>query len=305
MEAVVAAVPAPARHRSIFSPSTPRERAENFESYWAYMRRRDGEILESEKSLARKKEILEAFQANPVRSRKPLPDPERFYRNYVKLVEDPAGLDPKTRLLTFLYKFARHEWAGISCAWDATPSITTAVRTTQRISRYHLCEEFSHIRLFHEMFRTFHLDRVVWVPPGDGMRRMYAVFSRFPGVLMNPPAFVSELMGLTLYLHIDAVLNTILADEPEARDRVRALLKEIMTDELGHVGQRRNFIGAVGIKAAYGMVGPMFRAFYRDLPEAKHLFDIEQMVREAKAFNYGTMPPDVLAEAWAPSYCRS
>jgi hypothetical protein len=303
MEAV-ATSQAPVRHRSIFSPSTGPERAENFESYWAYMRRRDGEILESEKNLARKKEILAAFQANPVRSLKPLPDPERFYRNYVKLVEDPAGFDPKTRLLTFLYKFARHEWAGISCAWDATESITAATRTTHFISRYHLCEEFSHIRLFHEMFRTFHLDRVEWVPPGNGMRRMYAVFSRVPGVWMNPPAFVSELMGLTLYLHIDAVLDEILSDEPEARERVRALLREIMTDELGHVGQRRNFIGPLGIHAAYAMVGPMFRAFYRDLPEAKHIFDINRMVREAKAFDYGTMPADVLAAAWVPSYCR-
>jgi hypothetical protein len=304
MEAIAAAT-APVRLRSIFSPGTRREREENFESYWAFTRDRDGEILENEKALTGKKEILAAFQANPVRSRRPLPDPERFYRNYVKLVEDPTTFDPKTRLLTFLYKFARHEWAGISCAWDATLSITLAERTTQRISRYHLCEEFSHVRLFHEMFRTFHLDRVEWVPPGPGMRRMYAVFSRFPGALMNPPAFVSELMGLTLYLHIDAVLDDILSDEPEARDRVRALLREIMTDELGHVGQRRNFIGPLGIRAAHAMVGPMFRAFYRDLPEAKHIFDIERMVREAKAFDYGTMPPEVLAASWTPSYCRA
>jgi len=205
MEAI-ASTTAPERLRSIFSPATPQQRDENFESYWAFTRRRDGEIVESEKSLTRKAEILAEFQANPVRSRRPLPDPERFYRNYVKLQDDPTKFDRITLLLTFLYKFARHEWAGISCAWDATPSITLATRTTQRISRYHLCEEFSHVRLFHEMFRTFHLDRVVWVPPGDGMRRMYAVFSRFPGVLMNPPAFVSELMGLTLYLHIDAVM---------------------------------------------------------------------------------------------------
>ena len=303
MEAI-ASTTAPERLRSIFSPATPEQRDENFESYWAFTRRRDGEIVESEKSLTRKAEILAEFQANPVRSRRPLPDPERFYRNYVKLQDDPTKFDRITLLLTFLYKFARHEWAGISCAWDATPSITLATRTTQRISRYHLCEEFSHVRLFHEMFRTFHLDRVEWVPPGDGMRRMYAVFSRFPGVLMNPPAFVSELMGLTLYLHIDAVLDEILIDEPEARDRVRALLREIMTDEMAHVGQRRNFIGSVGIHAARGMVGPMFRGFYRDLPEAKHLFNIDQMVREARAFDYGTMPPEVVAESWTPSYCR-
>lgn len=295
----------PVRLKSIFSPATDRERAENFESYWAFTKSRDGEILEADQDLSRKREILAAFRADPVRSKKPLPDPERFYRNYVKLKDDPRTFDRKTLLLTFLYKFARHEWAGISCAWDATPSITAATRTTQRISRYHLCEEFSHVRLFHEMFRTFHLDRVEWVPPGNGMRRMYAVFSRFPGVLMNPPAFISELMGLTLYLHIDAALDDILGDEPEARDRVRALLREIMTDEMAHVGQRRNFIGSTGIHAARAMVGPMFRAFYRDLPEAKLLFDIDRMVEEAKAFRYTTMPPDVIAKSWVPSYCRS
>jgi hypothetical protein len=296
---------APTGLKSIFSPASRRERDANFESYWVYTQRHDGEILETEKDLTRKKEILAAFQANPVRSRHPLPDPELFYRNYVKLRDDPTTFDRKTLLLTFLYKFARHEWAGISCAWDATPSIRYATQTTQRISRYHLCEEFSHVRLFHEMFRTFHLDRVEWVPPGKGMRRMYAVFSRFPGFLMNPPAFVSELMGLTLYLHIDAVLDDIFGDEPEARSRVRALLREIMTDETAHVGQRRNFIGPIGIHAARAMVGPLFRAFYRDLPEARHLFDIEQMIREARAFEYTTMPADVMAKSWVPSYCRS
>jgi len=101
------------------------------------------------------------------------------------------------------------------------------------------------------------------------------------------------------------VIDDIMADEPEARDRVRALLREIMTDEMAHVGQRRNFIGRVGIHVARAMVGPMFRAFYRDLPEAKYLFDIDRMVREARAFSYATMPEDVIARSWVPSYCRA
>jgi hypothetical protein len=82
------------------------------------------------------------------------------------------------------------------------------------------------------------------------MGRMYQLFPRFPEAFMAPPAFVTELMGLTLYQHIDGVLDEILADEPEARDRVRELLKEIMTDELAHVGQRRNFMGPLGLGAA-------------------------------------------------------
>ena len=238
-----------------------------------------------------------------MRSRKPLPDPERFYRNYVRLQDDPGSLDRKTLLLTFLYKFARHEWVGISAAWDLIPTFAESRLTTEKISRYHLCEEFSHVRLFHEMFRTFHLDRVEWVPLGKWMGRVYRLFPRFPEKVMSPPAFVSELMGLTLYLHIDRVLDDVFADEPEARDRVRELLREIMTDEMAHVGQRRNFIGPIGLRIAEKMVEPMFRAFYNDIPESSLLFDIDRMIEDAKTFDYSTMRPDIIAKSWIPTYC--
>jgi hypothetical protein len=297
--------PRSAPQRSIFTPSTDAERAENFESYWAFTQRHDGEILEDRRELTRKNELLAGFQNNPVRSRNPLPDPEIFYRNYVHMKDDPRTFDRKTLLLTFLYKFARHEWVGISAAWDQIPSIAQSTKTSERISRYHLCEEFCHVRLFHEMFRTFHLDRVEWVPLGKWMGRVYRLFPKFPEALMSPPAFVSELMGLTLYLHIDAILDDVFADEPEARDRVRALLREIMTDEMAHVGQRRNFIGPLGVRASRAMVEPMYRLFFRDIPESKLLFDVNQMVREGKAFDYSSMPPDVVQRSWIPSYCRA
>ena len=292
-------------YRSIFSPATTQERRDNFEDYWIYSQEHAGAILEGEKNLTRKKDALVRFQDLSIRVRKPLADPERFYRNYVRLVDDPRSLDRKTLLLTFLYKFARHDWAGISAVWDGIPSMSRSRSTTEKISRYHLCEEFCHIRLFHEMFRTFHLDRVEWVPLGKWMGRVYRLFPRFPESVMSPPAFVSELMGLTLYLAIDDVLDDVFADEPEARDRVRALLREIMTDEMGHVGQRRNFIGPVGLRVSRWMVEPMFRAFYKDIPESRLLFDIEKMIEEGKKFDYGIMPADVVAKSWIPSYCKA
>ncbi len=294
----------PGRQRSIFSPATESERLENFESYWAFTQRHDGEILEDRRELTRKNQLLASFQESPVRSRRPLPDPERFYRNYVRMKDDPRTFDRKTLLLTFLYKFARHEWVGISAAWDQIPTVAEATRTSEKISRYHLCEEFCHVRLFHEMFRTFHLDRVEWVPLGKWMGRVYRLFPKFPEAVMSPPAFVSELMGLTLYLHIDRILDDIFDDEPEARDRVRALLREIMTDEMAHVGQRRNFIGPIGLAASRAMVEPMYRMFFRDIPESKLLFDVDQMVRDGKAFDYSTIPQDVMGRSWIPSYCK-
>jgi hypothetical protein len=240
-----------------------------------------------------------------VRSHSPLPDPERFYRNCVVMRDDPRTLDRTTLLLTFLYKFARHEYVGISGAWDHTKPITDSTSLIAKIGLYHLCEEFSHMRLFQEIFHTFHLDHVEWAPLGKWMSRLYRVFPMFPDTLLAPPAFVSELMGLTVYAHIDGVLDDVLAAEPEACERVRALLREVMTDELAHVGQRRNFLGPLGLRAARAMVGPMYRAFFREIPETTLLFDLERMASDGKGFDYTTIAPDMLERSWVPSYCMT
>ena len=297
--------PARRRYRSIFTPATRRERVANFEAYWAYSLRHDGAILQDQKDLVRKRDALARIQAHPVRSRKPLADPARFYRNHVIMQDDPRTLDRKTLLLTFLYKFARHEYVGISAAWDNTQRMTESTSVIAKIGLYHLCEEFSHMRLFREIFRTFHLDNVEWVPLGKWMSRMYRVFPMFPEAMLAPPAFVSELMGLTVYQHIDGVLDDILDDEPEAREQVRMLLREVMTDELAHVGQRRNFLGPLGLRAAHLMVPSMYRAFFRDIPETTLLVNVERMVQDGKAFDYSTIAPEMIERSWVPTYCKA
>src|SRR5438445_2382016 len=100
---------------SIFSPATEGERAENFESYWRYQQRRDGEILEDAKDLSEKQKTLARFQAATVGTRRPVPD--TVHRNYITMQDDPRSLARRTLLLTFLYMFACHAWNGISAAW--------------------------------------------------------------------------------------------------------------------------------------------------------------------------------------------
>jgi hypothetical protein len=292
-------------YRSIFSPSTREERERNFENYWRYTQDHDGEILEDQRDLEKKRDLVGGFRVHGVRSRRPLDHPEAFYRNYLHMEDDPETLDRKTLLLTCIYKFARHEWVGISGAWEATPSIAEARSTTDKISRYHLCEEFCHVRLFHEMFRTMRLDQVEWVKPGKWIQRLYRIFPHLPESLMAAPAFVTELMGITFYQHVDRLLDDVFADEPEARDRIRALLHEIMVDEAAHVGQRRNFIGRLGIRLARWMVSPLYRIFFHDIPEAKHLFNIDQMVKDGIAFDYNSIPPELMARSWVPTYCKA
>ncbi|MGH8509212.1 MAG: hypothetical protein ACREVH_10895 [Gammaproteobacteria bacterium] len=293
------------KYRSIFSPTTAEERRRNFENYWGFTTRHGGELLEDDKDLSEKRARLEYFRDNPVRSRQPLCDPPAFYRNYKKLTDPLDALDRKTLLLTCIYKFARHEWVGIQAAWDVIPAMAKTTNLTQRISRMHLAEEFCHARLFNEMFRTFHLEAVEWELLGPAQRWFYQFFARLPGELMNAPAFVTELMGLTFYHHLEKAFDVILADEPEARDRLRELLHEIMVDELAHVGQRRNFIGPIGIRFARLILAPMYRLFFRDLPESRLLFDLDAMIAEGLAFDYNEVRPALLERSWVPSYCRA
>src|SRR5262245_48297492 len=98
-----------ARFRSIFTPSTREERNANFKSYLAHLEAQDGEILVEERDLAIRRARRARIQVNPVRARCPLPDPARFYRNALRLRDDPRLLDRRTLLATFLYKFAWHE----------------------------------------------------------------------------------------------------------------------------------------------------------------------------------------------------
>lgn len=293
-----------ARYRSIFTDATRAQRDQNFEDYLHYTRARSGALLEREKDLTIKRARLQGFQAQPVRSHRSLSDPAAFYRNYVTLTDGPATIDRGVLLWTCLYKFARHEWIGISAAWDAGRALAEARSTIARIGRYHLAEEFCHIRLFEEMFRTVRLEHVEWVPLSPTKQRLYRLFPALPGVLTNAVAFVTELLGVTFYRHFDALLDDLLGDEPEARTRVRELLYEITVDELSHVGQRRNFLGPAGVRLARRLVAPFFRLFLRDIPESPRLVDVDGMVRDALAFDYRGYADELVRRSWVPSYCR-
>jgi len=275
-----------AKYLSIFSPASEQQRQENFESYWLFTQQHGGELFEDDKDLAKKRARLKHFQDNPVKLRQPLAAPEAFYRNYIELKDDPKSLDNMTLMLTGMYKFARHEWVGIKGAWDSVPDMANSFTVEDKISRVHLAEEFCHVRLFDEMLRTCGLDKVQWVPLGPVREKIYEQFPKLPGFLTDSPAFVTELMGVTYYCHLHRLLDEILATEPEVRERLKELLDEITIDEIAHVGQRRNFIGPIGMQISKALVKPFYTLFFNDIPEIKHLFDVGQMIEDGTAFDF-------------------
>ena len=248
---------------------------------------------------------MEHFQNNPVKLRTPLANPEAFYRNYVEMVDDPATLDKMTLMLTGIYKFARHEWVGIKGAWNAVPDMANSHTLQEKISRVHLAEEFCHVRLFDEMLKTCGLDKVEWVPLSPWKEKMYEQFPKVPWFLMDTPAFVTELMGVTFYFHLHKLFDEVLVDEPEVRDRLKELLDEITIDEIAHVGQRRNFIGNIGIKVSKMLVAPFYTLFFNDIPEVGRLFDVKQMIQDGQSFDFTNVPDYMMERSWIPSYCKA
>ncbi|MDD1609693.1 MAG: hypothetical protein LUO95_03540 [Methylococcaceae bacterium] len=294
-----------AKYRSIFTASTEQQRKENFEDYWIFTQQHGGELFEEERDLLKKRAKLQYFQDNPVKLRTPLANPEVFYRNYITMVDDPKSLDRMTLMLTGIYKFARHEWVGIKGAWNVAPSMADCRTLEDKISRIHLAEEFCHVRLFEEMLKTCGLDKVEWVPLSPWKEKVYEFFPKIPSFLLDSPAFVTELMGVTFYVHLQHLFDEVLADEPEVRDRLKALLDEITIDEAAHVGQRRNFVGAIGIKISKWLVKPFYTLFFNDIPEIGQLFDLKQMIEDGEKFDFNQLPPHIIERSWIPSYCKA
>jgi hypothetical protein len=293
-----------AKYRSIFTVATDQQRKENFDDYWIFTQQHSGELLEEEKDLLKKRAKLQYFQDNPVKLRTPLANPEAFYRNYITMVDDPNSLDKMTLMLTGIYKFARHEWVGIKGAWNVSPEMANARNLEDKISRVHLAEEFCHVRLFDEMLKTCGLDKVEWVPLSPWKEKVYEIFPKLPGFLLDAPAFVTELMGVTFYCHLNQLFDEVLADEPEVRDRLKALLDEITVDEAAHVGQRRNFVGGFGIKVSKWLVKPLYTLFFNDIPEIGLLFDIKQMIKDGEKFDFNQLSDHIVERSWIPSYCK-
>lgn len=294
----------PHKFSSIFTPASKQERINNFENYWLFTQNHNGELLEEDKDLVKKRKKLKSFQDNPIRLRIPLANPDAFYRNYIDMQDDPKSLDNMTLMLTGMYKFARHEWVGIKGAWDAVPNMDNSQKIEDKISRVHLAEEFCHIRLFDEMFRTCGLYEVKWVPLGPVKEKIYEQFPKLPNFLLNTPAFVTELMGVTYYCHLNSLIDELFVDEPEVRIRLKELLDEITIDEVAHVGLRRNFIGPAGMRVSNWLVKPFYTMFFMDIPEIGILFDVNQMIRDGESFDFNQLPVYIIEKSWIPSYCR-
>lgn len=288
-----------------FRPAAKQVRDENFQDYWKHINATSGTLDESMRDLSIKANRFQDFAASITPLTMSPEDQAWFQRNAMHCRDDLSKADRRLLLLTCLYKFARHELLGIQGAWEVTRNMAQCQTLTDRISRMHLAEEFCHVRLFELMLRTSGINHVDNPPASAVISGVYRFFAWLPETLMAPLAFVTELMGMVFYIHLHRLFGEIYADQPEHCKNLRLMLEEIMIDELAHVGQRRNYLGKIGIFASKHLLESVIRMFFRDIPEVALLFDVDLMVSDAKKFSLDMVSPEIIRRSWIPDYCHA
>ena len=107
-------------------------------------------------------------------------------------------------------------------------------------------------------------------------------------------------MGVTFYCHLYRLFDEILAEEPEVCSRLKELLDEITIDEVAHVGQRRNFVGPIGMGISKALVKPFYTMFFKDIPEIGQLLDVDQMIKDGVSFDFNELPAHMIERSWVP-----
>jgi hypothetical protein len=235
---------------------------------------RDGEPFVSGRRLAQREKVLEEMRkpihwvgAKPrqedlvdhLSGRRPSQDPRILWLAAATRGQlgERAGIDPE------LDRFDRRHWAG------ADLGLT-----------YMALEDHYHTLLFEQLLRCCGIEPTLDIPSPYAFWRW--LMNYLPDSIRFAPVLVGETCGATLMIVLAETVDVF--REPELEARLRWIVEEIVTDELGHVAYSRARVRPAHMRIARTLVHPAARALARSIPEAASLAGghdrlVERMVR--------------------------
>ncbi|OBI90768.1 hypothetical protein [Mycobacterium asiaticum] len=200
------------------------------EGYRDFLKRRDGEADLLNRRLANREDFFTQLVTNPVRS-KHSADREVFLRN-LRRRRPEAGLDRKMLFLLATAKLNQAERFGVGLGE------TYGLHSDENLPPekvYLELEEHYHTRLLAYALDVFDLTFQV-VPPPFVMRQFVKAGVFIPERLSFMFIGAAEMAGCVMFDELRRVAVELFADEPAVAERIELLYKEILTDEIGHVG---------------------------------------------------------------------
>jgi hypothetical protein len=226
--------------------------------YLSYLRRRDGVGNHATRTLSNREAFFQDLDQKPVRWKGPL-DREAFYRNLDRKPE--AGLDPKVVWLLAAAKANIGERFGVE-----TKMATRGFNFTgDDPTAYVAFEELYHTRILLDACNIFDLKFEMREPKGL-QRALTSAMARLPTGGALPMVLCGELYGSVCF-KVMWETTDLFSEQPEVRERLRTLVREIWVDEIGHVAYARARLGPVRLGMARAMFPIMTRSLMEQLPE--------------------------------------
>jgi len=254
------------------------------EGYREFLARRDGEADLLNRRLSNREQYFNELEHNPVRSTHSA-DRATFLRN-LRRRKPEDGLDKKMLFLLATAKLNQAERFGVGLG-ETYGYNSGEDRPPERA--YMELEEHYHTRLLAYALDVFDLTFQVVAPPFV-MRQFVKMNVFLPERLGFAFVGAAEMAGCIMFDELRRVAVELFADEPEVADRIELLYKEILTDEIGHVGycaSRCTSAERAIMRRIYPLIGRLFARQTAEIsllldPKALHArldrpFDVDQL----------------------------
>ncbi|OCB35216.1 hypothetical protein A5676_24380 [Mycobacterium malmoense] len=267
--------------------------ANGIEGYRKFLARRDGEADLLNRRLANREQFFDQLETNPVRSACPA-DRDAFLRN-LRRRRPEAGLDPKMLFLLATAKLNQAERFGVGLGE------TYGRNSDQNLppeNVYLELEEHYHTRLLAYALDIFDLTFQV-IPPPFVMRQFVKTGVFLPQRLGFAFVGAAEMAGCIMFDELRRLGIKLFADEPEVSERIELLYKEILTDEIGHVGYCASRCTA-GERAIMRRIYPLIgRMLARQTAEISLLIDPRELhARLDRPFDVDELTADLDNETY-------
>jgi hypothetical protein len=237
------------------------ERHRRLDAYLDFLRARDGEPDLPQRRLSHREAFFQELAARPVQWTGPL-DRRRFHEHLARRAT--PDLDRKLVWLLAAAKSNRAEHYGVTLDLSLRGDHFAEHENGEHMTYIDL-EEFYHTRILRDCCACFGLEFDL-MPPRSFTRFFAALVVRSPAKLRLITALCGELFGCVAFQVLWETADVFSA-QPEVRDRIRLLIREILIDEMGHTAYGNAMLGAAGLALVRAMVPRVATYFLLDLPE--------------------------------------
>jgi hypothetical protein len=218
----------------LFTPLPPALRRTLPDDYVAFVRERDGDPDVAARTLSKREAWFEALRRTPApvwRGERVGPaDFAAWHRGERALCE----ASPLTVWLVAIARANEGEGWGVDYLLARGGFQGLGRGGVLKPRDFADLEETYHTRIFREIVRLFGLDFEMRDPPVP-IQRSVKVMARLPERLSFILLAAGELMGTVAFLRLASWGDDLLAGHAAVQERVRALLDEVLVDEVGHV----------------------------------------------------------------------